>query len=321
MDLTGRVVLITGARRVGSKLALDLADREANIALTYHTSQPAIEQTAADVRARGVAALTVAADLSRGDQAEATVRQVVERFGRIDALVNMASTYTRTPFDSLKPNDFDAMIAANLAAVYHVAVAAGQTMRTQDPLVAGRPLRGKIVTVGDWATDRPYRHYLPYLVAKGGAHDLDPRLGDGTRPGRRSQPRPARDDRTSTRPLPHRPGRRDRRHSPGDPRHPRRCEPLDPLFSRRNRLRDWCLRPRGRREISRLARSLTGTNHVFLPLFDYLILNFRLDRRFCLIFGLAGCIIGLLKVFAYTALSAGLARSALHEPSRLFSPS
>jgi len=167
MDLTGRVVLITGARRVGSKLAIDLADRGANIALTYHTSQPAIEQTAAEVRARGVAAFTVAADLSQGDQAEATVRQVVERFGRIDALVNMASTYTRTPFDSLKPNDFDAMIAANLAAVYHVAVAAGQTMRTQDPLVAGRPLRGKIVTVGDWATDRPYRHYLPYLVAKG----------------------------------------------------------------------------------------------------------------------------------------------------------
>ena len=159
MDLAGKVVLITGARRVGGKLALDLADRGCHVALTYRTSREAIEQTAAAVRARGVAALTIAADLGRGDEATATVAQVVARFGRIDAVVNMASTYTRTPFAALGPADFDAMIAANLAAPYHVAVAAGQQMVRQAPLVAGLPLRGKIVTVGDWATDRPYRHY------------------------------------------------------------------------------------------------------------------------------------------------------------------
>ncbi len=167
MDLAGRVVLITGARRVGGKLALDLADRGAHIALTYHTSQDQIEATAAAVRVRGVRALPLAADLSDGEQAEAVVARVVEQFGRIDAVVNMASIYTRTPFESLRPADFNAMIAANLAAVYHVAVAAGQAMLRQAPIEPDRPLRGKIVTVGDWASDRPYRHYLPYLVAKG----------------------------------------------------------------------------------------------------------------------------------------------------------
>ena len=167
MDLADRVVLITGARRVGGQLALDLADRGASVALTYHTSQATIEKTAAKVRDRSARALTIAADLSQGDQAQAAVARVVEQFGRIDALVNMASTYTRTPFHSLQPDHFDAMIAANLAAIYHVSVAAGKQMLQQTPLVEQRPLRGKIVTVGDWATDRPYRDYLPYLVAKG----------------------------------------------------------------------------------------------------------------------------------------------------------
>ena len=167
MDLAGRAVLITGARRVGAGLALLLAERGANVALTYHTGRDAIERTAAAMRGRGVKALTIAADLSRGDEAEAAVARVAGHFGRLDALVNMASIYDRTPFADLAAADFDRMIASNLATVYHASVAAGRQMLRQPPLVAGRPLRGKIVSVGDWATDRPYRDYLPYLVAKG----------------------------------------------------------------------------------------------------------------------------------------------------------
>lgn len=172
MDLAGRVILITGARRVGGALALLLADRGAHVVLTYHTGRAAIEATAAEVRTRGVEALTVAADLARGDQAEAAVARVAEHFGRLDALVNMASIFERTPFDALRPADFDRMIAANLATVYHISVAAGQQMLRQGPLIEGRPLSGKIVSVGDWATDRPYRHHLPYLVAKGALPSL-----------------------------------------------------------------------------------------------------------------------------------------------------
>ncbi|WP_435011116.1 SDR family oxidoreductase [Tundrisphaera lichenicola] len=167
MDLKGKTVLITGGRRVGSALALMLADRGANVALTYHTSRRAIEQTAGEVEARGVGSLAVGADLSDADQAHAAVDKVVERFGRLDALVNMASVFRRTPFRSLASADFDAMIAANLAAPYHSAVAAGQQMLTQSSDSESN-LKGKIVNVGDWSTERPYKDYLPYIVAKGG---------------------------------------------------------------------------------------------------------------------------------------------------------
>ena len=165
MNLTGASVLITGGRRVGGALALMLADRGANVALTYHTSRDQIEATVAEVESRQVRGLAIAADLTHADQAERAVERVAGSFGRLDVLVNMASIYTRTPLDSLKPSDFDAMIAANLAAPYHTAIAAARIMRGQ---TARDGLKGKIVNVGDWATDRPYKDYLPYLAAKGG---------------------------------------------------------------------------------------------------------------------------------------------------------
>ncbi len=163
--LHGQVVLITGGRRVGSELALALADRGARVAMTYHTSRAAIERTIEEVEAHGSSGFAIGADLSRADQAQNAVAQVVGRFGRLDALVNMASAFRRTPFCDLTPRDFDEMIAANLAAPYHAAVAAAHQMLTQP----GRDgIKGKIVNIGDWATDRPYKDYLPYLVAKGG---------------------------------------------------------------------------------------------------------------------------------------------------------
>jgi pteridine reductase len=164
MNLTGKAVLITGGRRVGSDLALRLADCGANVALTYHTSRAVIEATVAEVERRGVEGLAVQADLTKADHAQAAVDAVVARFGRLDVLVNMASVYRRTPFDALTPVEFDSMIAANLAAPYHTSIAASRQMKTQ---AAEDGIKGKIVTVGDWATDRPYRDYLPYLVAKG----------------------------------------------------------------------------------------------------------------------------------------------------------
>ncbi|MHB1558044.1 MAG: SDR family oxidoreductase [Isosphaeraceae bacterium] len=161
----GKVVLITGGRRVGGELALLLASRGWDVAMTYHTSRSAIERTIAGVEERGRSGLAIAADLTRADQAESAVRQAVDRFGRLDALVNMASAYRRTPFASLAPRDFDEMIAANLAAPYHVAVAAARVMLDQTGELG---IKGRIVNFGDWATERPYRDYLPYLVAKGG---------------------------------------------------------------------------------------------------------------------------------------------------------
>ena len=164
--LRGKAVLITGGRRVGGELALLLAGRGADIAMTYHTSRATIEGTIKAVEGLG----------RRGVRSSAPTypkpikpRMPSNRwpldFGHLDALVNMASIYRRTPMASLSASDFDEMIAANLAAPYHTSVAAARIMLEQ-PGAGG--IKGKIVNIGDWATERPYKDYLPYLVAKGG---------------------------------------------------------------------------------------------------------------------------------------------------------
>lgn len=169
MTATRKAVLITGGRRVGSDLARTLAGRGWRVAMTYLSSREVIERTVADVEAAGSEGLAVPADLADPAQAEAAVAATVARFGRLDALVNMASVYKKTPLADLSPADFNSMVAANLAAPYHAAIAAARAMLSQEPVDG---IRGKIVFLGDWATERPYRGYLPYLAAKGGMTTL-----------------------------------------------------------------------------------------------------------------------------------------------------
>jgi pteridine reductase len=171
MNLAGKVALVTGGRRVGAALARLLAARGATVALTYHTSRARIEQVVATIVADGGTACAVAADLAHAEDAAKAVAAVTAAFGGLDVLVNMASGYRRTPFGTLAPADFDAMIAANLASAYHTSLAAARWMLEQ-PVHDPSGLKGKIVTVGDWATDRPYKDYLPYLVAKGALKTL-----------------------------------------------------------------------------------------------------------------------------------------------------
>ncbi len=164
-ELKGQTVLITGGRRVGAELALELAERGAKVAMTYRSSRQTIEETIAAIRERGGQGLALAADLSDPAQAARAVEETVQTLGGLAALVNMASAFRRTPFHDLTSGDFDDMIAANLAAPYHAAVAAARAM-LEHYRIDG--YQRKIVNIGDWASERPYKDYLPYLIAKGG---------------------------------------------------------------------------------------------------------------------------------------------------------
>ena len=165
MNLHDKTVLITGGRRVGAHLAVELARRGANVALSYFKSRERIEAVAREVHEHGVGAAAFPADLRNPADADSLVAQTVAEFGSIDCLVNMASEFHPKPFDELSPADFDDAIASNLKAPYLVAVAAARAMRKQ-PVVDG--LQGKIVNFADWAVERPYRNFLPYFIAKGG---------------------------------------------------------------------------------------------------------------------------------------------------------
>ena len=190
----GKVVLITGGRRVGGELALLMAAQGWRIAMTYHTSRATIERTIGSVQDAGTAGLAIPADLAQPDQAENGVNQVIAKFGRIDALVNMASVYRRTPLADLSPSDFDDMIAGNLAAPYHTAVAAARQMLRQP---VNRRYQGEDCLDRRLGDRSPLQGLSSLSRREGGPEDDDDGAGQGARPSHPCRHDPAGDDRSS----------------------------------------------------------------------------------------------------------------------------
>jgi NAD(P)-dependent dehydrogenase (short-subunit alcohol dehydrogenase family) len=134
------------------------------VALSYARSKAEAEQAADLVRAAARRAATFQADLSQPDAAAALVQSVIDTFGRLDILINMASVYVQRPFTDLTAADWDAVIDIDLRAAFLCAHAAVPHMRAQGG--------GRIINFSDWTakSGRPrYAGYLPYYVAKAGS--------------------------------------------------------------------------------------------------------------------------------------------------------
>jgi len=163
MDLSNRVVIVTGGKRIGRIVAQQLADRGADLVLSYRGSKTEAEATVADVEARRRQAIAVTADVSKAADCAALVAAADKAFGRVDALVNMASVYGSRPFDELTEADFDRDVAINLKSAFLCAKAAIPVMK--------RTGGGRIVNFADWLarSGRPaYRGFTSYYVAKAG---------------------------------------------------------------------------------------------------------------------------------------------------------
>lgn len=163
MELEDRVVVITGGKRIGRVVAQEAAARGANLVLSYRGSRQEAEDTVRDVNARGRSAIAVAADVSRAADCDALMSSARETFGRIDALVNMASVYGSTPFDELTEAVWDRDVNVNLTSAFLCVKAAVPAMRSGGA--------GRIVTFADWLarSGRPaYRGFTSYYVAKAG---------------------------------------------------------------------------------------------------------------------------------------------------------
>ncbi|OFZ73161.1 MAG: pteridine reductase [Betaproteobacteria bacterium RBG_16_64_9] len=157
--LSGKVVLITGAaRRVGAATARRLHARGAQLMLHYRKSERDAQQLQAELNAaRPESTALLQADLLDAAGLPEIVRNTVSRFGRLDALVNNASTFHATPLGTIKFEDWDSLIGTNLKAPLFLAQAAAPQLRKSG---------GCIVNVTDIHADRPLKNYLVYSVAK-----------------------------------------------------------------------------------------------------------------------------------------------------------
>jgi NAD(P)-dependent dehydrogenase (short-subunit alcohol dehydrogenase family) len=163
MDLTNRVVIITGGKRIGRIVARELAARGADLVLSYRGSKDEALATVSDVEACGRRATTIVADVSKVADCEAIIAHAVQTLGRVDVLINMASIYIPVAFDALTEADWEHNVSINLKAAFACAKAAVPHMRRQG--------EGRIINFADWlaASGRPqYTGFLPYYVAKAG---------------------------------------------------------------------------------------------------------------------------------------------------------
>jgi len=163
MDLTNKVALITGAKRIGLVIAGELAARGVDVALSYARSRAEAEQAVEQVKAAGRRGAAFQADLSEADACDALVAQTVQTFGRLDILIHMASVYKQRAFDDLGVADWDGVVNVELRAAFLCARAAAPHMRKQGA--------GRIITFSDWLprSGRPrYEGFLLYYVAKAG---------------------------------------------------------------------------------------------------------------------------------------------------------
>jgi 3-oxoacyl-[acyl-carrier protein] reductase len=156
----GRNVLVTGAQRgIGRAIALRFAEAGADVALNYLDDEAGAKSAAAQITALGRRAVTIAADISRPDEARRLVADAERALGTIDVLVNNAGIFPRTPFLELTEETWDAVLDTNLKATFVCAQEAARRM-----VAAGRA--GAIVNLSSGAPYRGSMRATAYMASK-----------------------------------------------------------------------------------------------------------------------------------------------------------
>jgi 3-oxoacyl-[acyl-carrier protein] reductase/pteridine reductase len=159
MDLRDKTALVTGgAHRVGKAIVLALAEAGANVVINYHSSAEAARETEAQVRAMGVDALAISADVSDHAQVRAMVEAAVTRFGAVDILVNSASHFEMTPFPAEDTVAWHRVTDILIHGPYYCANAVA-------PLMLARG-EGVIVNIVDLYAFEPRLGYAAHTVGK-----------------------------------------------------------------------------------------------------------------------------------------------------------
>ncbi|HIK16867.1 MAG TPA: 3-oxoacyl-[acyl-carrier-protein] reductase [Leptolyngbyaceae cyanobacterium M33_DOE_097] len=161
-NLKGKVAIVTGASRgIGRATALALAAEGANVVVNYASSSTAADAVVAEITAMNAGgAIALQADVSKVDQVEAMVNQVLEKWGRIDVLVNNAGITRDTLLLRMKPEDWQAVIDLNLTGVFLCTRAVSKVMLKQKS--------GRIVNITSVAGQMGNPGQANYSAAKAG---------------------------------------------------------------------------------------------------------------------------------------------------------
>lgn len=168
-----KVALVTGgARRVGRAVAMTLAHAGMDVAITYHRSAKEAKQVVRQIQRLGREAEAIPADGTQTDAADTIFKAFRQRFVRLDALINNASAFQRSPLGKITPEAYDRDMAVNsrlpLLLIQAFAPMLGAHYRPHDPASAGR-----VVNLIDTRVMRqPLRGYVGYSASKAALMEL-----------------------------------------------------------------------------------------------------------------------------------------------------
>ncbi|HZP91287.1 MAG TPA: glucose 1-dehydrogenase [Burkholderiales bacterium] len=179
--LEGRVALVTGAGRgIGRAIALRYA-REGATVVVSDLDEAAARAVAEEIRSLGAAGDALRADVREPEQSAAMVGRVVERFGRLDVMVNNAGVMRVRPLLELTPEDWDFVHDVNSRGLFFALQAGARQMMRQAPMGEGRP-RGKIVNVASIAGRSGRPMFAAYAASKAAAISITQSAAMGLAP-------------------------------------------------------------------------------------------------------------------------------------------
>ena len=177
LTLNNKVVLITGgAKRVGAAICRELHAHGANLMIHYKTSITEARALQAELNLQRVNSVAIIqGDLLNIAVLPSLVSETVNQFGKLDVLINNASTYYATEIGKITEENWHDLIGSNLKAPIFLAQAAAVELRKN---------YGCIVNITDMHIERPKKGYVVYSVAKAGlvtltkslAHELSPEV-------------------------------------------------------------------------------------------------------------------------------------------------
>jgi 3-oxoacyl-[acyl-carrier protein] reductase len=166
--MENRVAIITGASSgIGAETARQLAARGWSVVINYRSSREAAEAVVADCVKAGGKALAVQADVSDDDACKALVKATLDKFGRIDALMNNAGETKVAPaadLDALSGEDFMRLYRNNVVSVYQMTRAAAPALKASG--------QGSVVNIGSRAGVTGGGTSTAYAATKGAVHTL-----------------------------------------------------------------------------------------------------------------------------------------------------
>jgi len=163
--LGGKVAIVTGAGRgIGQGIAKELARAGCGVAVNYVTEPERANATVDDLRALGVNAIAVEADVSDQRAVAAMVDRVTRELGGLDILVNNAGVQTWKPFLEVTEAEWEFVIDTNLKGTFLCMQAAARVMKDHGG--------GAIINIGSGSNKAPFPGLAAYTASRGGIEML-----------------------------------------------------------------------------------------------------------------------------------------------------